>query len=74
MTPMKARFRDYTSWAEVSFKDAFLKEEIEDALVLKCQTFSSAYIENKGGGKFEMRALPCGSAIVAGLWNALYRY
>ena len=58
MTAMKARFRDYTTWAEVSFKNAFLKEEIADALVLKCQTFSSAYIENKGAGKFEMHALP----------------
>jgi hypothetical protein len=58
MTAMKARFRDYTTWAEVSFKNAFLKDEIADALVLKCQTFSSAYIENKGAGKFEMHALP----------------
>jgi hypothetical protein len=58
MTAMKARFKDYTTWAEVSFKKAFLKEEIADALVLKCRTFSSAYIENKGVGKFEMRALP----------------
>lgn len=58
MTAMKARFRDYTAWAEASFKNAFLKEEIADALVLKCQTFSSAYIENKGGGKFELHALP----------------
>jgi enediyne biosynthesis protein E4 len=58
MTAMKARFRDYTAWAEASFKNAFLKEEIADALVLKCQTFSSAYIENKGAGKFEMHALP----------------
>ena len=58
MTAMKARFKDYTAWAEVSFKNAFLKEEIADALVLKCQTFSSAYIENKGAGKFEIHALP----------------
>jgi len=58
MTAMKARFRDYTKWANVEFKSAFLKEEIGDALTLKCYTFSSAYIENKGGGKFELRDLP----------------
>lgn len=58
MTAMKARFTDYTKWAEVSFKDAFLKEEIEDALVLKCETFASAYIENNGGGNFEFHELP----------------
>jgi len=58
MTAMKGRFTDYTTWAEVSFKNAFLKDEIADALVLKCQTFSSTYIENKGAGKFEIHALP----------------
>lgn len=58
MTAMKARFKDYTKWAEAEFKSSFLKEEIGDASVLKCYTFSSAYIENKGGGKFELRDLP----------------
>ena len=58
MTAMKARFRDYSTWAEVSFKNAFLKDEIADALVLKSQIFSSSYIENKGAGKFEIHALP----------------
>jgi hypothetical protein len=58
MTAMKARFRDYTSWATAKFNSAFLKEEIGDALVLRCYTFSSAYIENKGGGKFELHNLP----------------
>ena len=63
MTAMKARFRDYTKWANVEFKSAFLKEEIGDALTLKCYTFSSAYIENKGGGKFELRDLPIASQL-----------
>lgn len=58
ITAMKARFRDYNQWAEAKFKSAFLKEEIGDALVLNCYTFSSAYIENKGGGKFESHDLP----------------
>jgi enediyne biosynthesis protein E4 len=58
MTAMKARFKDYTSYADVKFEDAFLKEELKDAYVLKCESFSSVYIENKGGGKFEVKALP----------------
>jgi enediyne biosynthesis protein E4 len=63
MTAMKGRFRDYTQWAKVDFKSAFLKEEIKDALVLKCYTFSSAYIENKGSGKFELRDLPIAAQV-----------
>ena len=55
---MKARFRDYAQWADATFKSSFLKEELADALVLKCYTFSSAYIENKGAGKFELHNLP----------------
>jgi enediyne biosynthesis protein E4 len=57
MTPMKARFRDYTAYAEVTFKDAFLKDEIQDAVVLRCETFASAYIENEGNGKFKITNL-----------------
>jgi len=37
---MKARFRDYTTWAEVSFKNAFLKDEIADAFGIKVPDIS----------------------------------
>ena len=63
MTAMKARFKDYTTYAETKFKDAFLKDEIKDAYVLKCETFSSMYIENKGNGKFDMKPLPIGAQL-----------
>ena len=56
--PMRARFKDYNSYASVTFKDAFTPEEISDAYVVKAQTFASAYIENKGNGKFMMHQLP----------------
>jgi hypothetical protein len=55
---MKARFKDYTSYAEAPFKDAFLKEELSDAYILKCETLSSIYIENKGNGNFVTKPLP----------------
>ncbi|MEJ7685128.1 MAG: VCBS repeat-containing protein [Segetibacter sp.] len=58
ITPMRARFRDYTSYASVTFKEAFRPDEIRDAYVVRCETFSSAYIENLGNGKFTMHDLP----------------
>ncbi len=58
ITAMKARFRDYATWANVGFRDAFTKDELADALVLKCETFETAYIENTGAGKFVLRNLP----------------
>lgn len=58
MTPMKARFRDYNSYANVTFKEAFRADEISDAYVVRCETFSSAYIQNNGNGKFVIKELP----------------
>jgi hypothetical protein len=58
ITPMRARFRDYTSYAAVTFKEAFRPDEISDAYVVRCETFSSAYIENLGNGKFAIHNLP----------------
>lgn len=58
MTPMRARFRTYESYADVAFHDAFRKDEIAQAKVFKCETLESAYIENLGNGKFTIKALP----------------
>jgi hypothetical protein len=58
ITPMRARFRDYATYADATFKQAFTPEEIKDAYTVRCETFSSAYIENTGNGKFMMRNLP----------------
>ncbi len=63
MTAMKARFKDYATYADVKFKDAFLEDEIKDAYKLKCETFSSIYIENKGNGKFDVKSLPAGAQL-----------
>lgn len=58
ITPMRARFTDYTSYASATFKEAFTPEEIGDAYAVRCETFASTYIENLGGGKFAMHNLP----------------
>jgi enediyne biosynthesis protein E4 len=58
ITAMRARFTDYTTYAETPFKDSFTNAELADALVLKSELFESSYIENLGNGKFAIRALP----------------
>ncbi|HXL56595.1 MAG TPA: FG-GAP-like repeat-containing protein, partial [Chitinophagaceae bacterium] len=58
ITPMRARFRDYNSYANVTFQQAFRPDEISDAYVVRCETFASAYIENLGNGKFTLHSLP----------------
>jgi hypothetical protein len=55
---MRGRFRTYTHYAEVTFKEAFLKEELEDAYVVQSETFASSYLENLGNGKFKLSPLP----------------
>ena len=55
---MRVRFRTYQSYAETPFEKAFLPEELEAAYVVKSHTFESAYMENLGEGKFNLRALP----------------
>ena len=58
VTAMRARFKDYASYAGATFQESFLKEEITKAYVVKAETFASAYIENLGDGKFTMHNLP----------------
>lgn len=58
ITAMRARFRDYTSYASPTFRETFTTEEIQDAFVVKAETFASAFIENKGSGSFEIHNLP----------------
>lgn len=58
LTPMRARFKDYASYASATFQEAFTTEEVADAYVVKAETFASSYIENLGKGKFAMHSLP----------------
>lgn len=58
INPMRQRFKTYRLYADVTFKEAFLPEELEDAYVVRAETFESAYIENKGNGTFTVHALP----------------
>lgn len=58
INPMRGRFKTYESYAAVTFEASFTKEEVNDAFVVKSETFHSVYIENRGNGKFRMHALP----------------
>lgn len=58
ITLMRGRFRTYESYAAVTFRTGFREDEISEAFVVKAERFESSYLENKGGGKFELHALP----------------
>ena len=55
---MRSRFRTYSDYAEATFEESFLKEEISSAYVVKSETFENSYLENLGGGKFKLMGLP----------------
>jgi hypothetical protein len=58
MTAMRARFKDYTTYAETPFRKSFLDEELKDAIKLKAERFETSYLENLGNGKFQFHNLP----------------
>lgn len=55
---MRNRFRTYSAYANATFEESFLPEEIENAYVVCAQRFESSYVENLGKGKFRISALP----------------
>ncbi len=60
---MRVRFKTHEDYAIRPFDKSFLKKEIDEAFVLKTETFASTYIENKGGGNFELTALPIAAQV-----------
>ena len=55
---MRGRFRTYSDYAEATFKESFLEEELSEAYVVKSETFANSYLENLGNGKFRLNELP----------------
>jgi enediyne biosynthesis protein E4 len=58
ITPMRARFKDYTAYATTSFEKAFRPDELKDAFIVKCEKTESIYLENQGNAQFLMKNLP----------------
>ena len=55
---LKKRFLTYKSFGKATVHDMFLKEELQDALVLEANNVKSCFIKNMGNGKFECHPLP----------------
>ena len=55
---MRARFRTYQEYAESTFEQSFLPDELAQAEVVKSEYFQSSYLENLGGGSFKLTPLP----------------
>jgi enediyne biosynthesis protein E4 len=58
ITPMRARFRDYTAYASATLEKAFRADEIEDAYVVRLQKTESVYLTNTGNLRFDLQNLP----------------
>jgi len=71
---MRLRFPTYRDFALASFEKTFTKRELSDAMVVKSECFESSYLENKGNGRFERKALPieCQFAPVFGMITGDY--
>jgi hypothetical protein len=55
---MRGRFRSYDSYATEPFHKVMRDDEISKAYIVKAERFENSYLENLGGGKFKIHALP----------------
>jgi enediyne biosynthesis protein E4 len=55
---IKRKFLTYGAFGKATVPDVFSKKELEGAQIMKSNWLSSSYIENLGGGKFKITALP----------------
>ncbi|QHT68359.1 VCBS repeat-containing protein [Rhodocytophaga rosea] len=58
MISMRARFPYYKNFARATVDSLVLEKDRKDALILKANYMQSAYIENVGNGKFNIKSLP----------------
>jgi enediyne biosynthesis protein E4 len=54
----RRRFPRYADYGARTFHEMFTKEELAGARILKSERFETSYLENLGGGKFALEALP----------------
>lgn len=55
---IKKKFNTYEKFSAAAFPAIFSGDQLDDAIQYRATEFASVYIENKGGGQFEMRQLP----------------
>jgi hypothetical protein len=58
LNQLKNRYVNYSDYADQQITDIFTEQELEDAEILTAKTFASSYLENLGGGAFELIPLP----------------
>lgn len=67
---IKRKFLTYGDFGKATVPEVFSAKELEGAQIMKSNWLSSSYIENLGGGKFKMSALPS-SAQLAPIYGML---
>lgn len=55
---IKKKFDTYEKFSVAAFPGIFSSDQLDGAIQYHATEFASVYIENKGGGQFEMRQLP----------------
>ena len=55
---VRRQFPTYKKYGLATIDDIFTGDDLDSALVLEATTMASSYLENKGGGKFSLTALP----------------
>ena len=57
MPAIKAKFKDYNSFAKATLNQIYTSKFLEEALSYEITSFASIYLENQDG-KFTAKALP----------------
>jgi hypothetical protein len=57
MPAIKAKYKDYDSYANATLSDVYTKKALENALHYQVKSFANIYLENKGN-RFEIHRLP----------------
>ena len=55
---LKTAYKDYNTFATATVQEIFGTDALNSSLHYSVTSFSSAYLENKGGGQFEFHELP----------------
>ncbi|MEO5892159.1 MAG: VCBS repeat-containing protein [Ferruginibacter sp.] len=55
---LKKKFLTYKEFGKATISQVFSVDELKDALKLQANNFENSYVENVGGGKFKLHALP----------------
>lgn len=58
MASIKSKYKNYRSYADVQIEDLLLNNMADNPIKRTVENLESLYIENKGGGKFNVKPLP----------------